>query len=56
MQQALLEGRLRFATERGFGLAIMVAQPGSASQRNAERQGLRITYTRLKWQLRRPAT
>jgi len=29
---------------------MMCAAPGSASQRNAERQGFRIAYTRTKWQ------
>lgn len=29
---------------------MMVAQPGSGSQRNAERQGFRTAYTRVKWQ------
>jgi hypothetical protein len=29
----------------------MGAAPGSASQRNAERQGFRIAYTRIKWNL-----
>jgi hypothetical protein len=50
-QLALLEGRLRYAAERGCTIAMMVAQPGSASQRNAERHGFRIAYTRYKWQL-----
>jgi hypothetical protein len=27
----------------------MGAQPGSGSQRNAERNGFRIAYTRIKW-------
>ena len=36
---------------RGCDLAMMCAQPGSASQRNAEREGFRIAYTRIKWQL-----
>ncbi len=49
-QLALLEARLRFAEERGYPLAMMAALPGSASQRNAERQGFRIAYTRTKWQ------
>ncbi len=31
---------------------MMGAQPGSTSQRNAEREGFRIVYTRIKWQLR----
>ena len=48
-QFALLETRLRFAKEKGCDLAMMCAAPGSASQRNAERHGFRIAYTRLKW-------
>lgn len=50
-QLALLEHRLRFAVENGCDLAMMVAEPGSASQRNAERQGFRVAYTRIKWRL-----
>lgn len=48
-QRALLEARLRFAAEHGCALAMMGAAPGGASQRNAERQGFRIAYTRIKW-------
>jgi hypothetical protein len=50
-QNALLDIRLRTAAANGCTLAMMVAAPGSASQRNAERQGFRIAYTRTKWQL-----
>jgi hypothetical protein len=50
-QLALLDARLRMAAARECDLAMMVAAPGSASQRNAERQGFRIAYTRLKWEL-----
>jgi GNAT superfamily N-acetyltransferase len=50
-QLALLDARLRHAAERGCDLAMMCALPGSASQRNAERQGFRIAYTRIKWRL-----
>jgi hypothetical protein len=50
-QLAVLEARLRFAADHGCDLAMMAAAPGSASQRNAERQGFRIAYTRVKWQL-----
>jgi GNAT superfamily N-acetyltransferase len=53
-QLALLESRLRYAAEQGCDLAMMCALPGSASQRNAERQGFRIAYTRIKWGLTRP--
>jgi len=48
-QWALLEARLRHAAESGCDLAMMGAAPGSASQRNAERHGFRIAYTRIKW-------
>lgn len=48
-QRALFETRLRYAAEQGCDLAMMAAAPGSASQRNAERQGFRIAYTRIKW-------
>ena len=50
-QLALLEERLRYAATQGCTVAMMVALPGSGSQRNAERHGFRIAYTRTKWQL-----
>ena len=48
-QLALLGARLDDARRRGCDLAMMSARPGSASQRNAERHGFRIAYTRIKW-------
>lgn len=53
-QLALLDARLRHASEHGCDLAMMCAMPGSASQRNAERNGFRIAYTRVKWRLSNP--
>jgi GNAT superfamily N-acetyltransferase len=53
-QLALLESRLRYAVEKGCDIAMMCALPGSASQRNAERQGFRVAYTRIKWNLISP--
>jgi hypothetical protein len=50
-QNALLDTRLRTAASNGCDLAMMVAAPGSSSQRNAERQGFTIAYTRTKWTL-----
>jgi len=50
-QNALLDARLQTAASNGCDLAMMVAAPGSSSQRNAERHGFRIAYTRTKWQL-----
>jgi GNAT superfamily N-acetyltransferase len=55
-QQVLLEARLRHAAEEKCDLAMIVTEPGSGSQRNAERAGFRIAYTRTKWRLHRPAS
>jgi len=48
-QTALLSARLAYAADHARPLALMATEPGSASQRNAERQGFRIAYTRMKW-------
>lgn len=53
LQAALLRERMRYAIDHGCDLAMMVAEPGSDSQRNAERKGFQIAYTRTKWQLSR---
>ena len=50
-QLALLEERLRYAAAQGCSAGVMVTLPGSGSQRNAERHGFRIAYTRTKWGL-----
>ena len=50
-QSLLLEARLRYAVEQGCDLAMMCALPGSPSQRNAQRNGFQIAYTRTKWKL-----
>ncbi|MBK9164781.1 MAG: GNAT family N-acetyltransferase [Acidobacteria bacterium] len=55
-QTALLEDRLSFAASQGCSLAIMGAAPGSQSQRNAQKNGFNIAYTRTKWQLFRGPT
>ncbi len=54
LQRALLRERMQYAFDHGCDVAMMVAQPGSDSQRNAERQGFQIAYTRIKWQLCSP--
>ena len=48
-QLALLEDRLRYAAAQGCTVGMIVTAPGSGSQRNAERHGFRIAYTRTKW-------
>jgi GNAT superfamily N-acetyltransferase len=50
-QRALLAHRLQLARTRGATLAIMGAEPGSTSQRNAQRAGFSVAYTRTKWRL-----
>jgi len=52
LQTALLEERMRYAFDYECDIAMMVAAPGSNSQRNAERKGFHIAYTRTKWQLK----
>jgi GNAT superfamily N-acetyltransferase len=51
LQSALLRERMRYAAEQGCDLASIVTMPGSDSQRNAERNGFFIAYTRMKWLL-----
>ena len=51
LQSALLHERMRYAVDHGCDLAMMVAAAGSESQRNAERKGFQIAYTRIKWRL-----
>jgi hypothetical protein len=51
LQAVLLQERMRYAFDHRCDLAMMAAVPGSDSQRNAERKGFRIAYTRTKWKL-----
>lgn len=55
LQAALLRARLAHGVRAGCDLAMMVAAPGSGSQRNAERRGFRIGFTRTKWALAKNA-
>jgi GNAT superfamily N-acetyltransferase len=50
-QNALLGARLGYARANGCTFAMMCALPGSQSQKNAQRNGFNIAYTRTKWQL-----
>ncbi len=51
-QNALFSARLKFASEQGCILAVMTSAPGSQSQRNAQKNGFNIAYTRTKWQMK----
>ncbi len=46
VQSALLRARLDQARQAGCDLAVICTQPGSGSQRNAERQGFSVAYAR----------
>lgn len=48
VQTALVRARLAWAAESGCDLASSSTQPGSTSQRNLERHGFRVVYTRFK--------
>jgi GNAT superfamily N-acetyltransferase len=50
VQTALLHARMQRAAEQGCELAMSLALPGSASQRNITRQGFRTLYTRVKFE------
>jgi GNAT superfamily N-acetyltransferase len=46
LQTAMLETRLRAAAGAGCEFAVIVTQGGTTSQRNAERLGFRVTYSK----------
>lgn len=48
-QRALLDARLAYAHAAGCDLAMMGAAPGSSSQKNAQRAGFAVAYSRVKW-------
>jgi GNAT superfamily N-acetyltransferase len=50
VQTALLQVRLQRAAEEGCELAMSLALPGSASQRNITRRGFQTLYTRAKFE------
>jgi len=47
-QNMLIASRLGWAVEQGCDLATTTTQPGSSSQRNYERAGFRVVYSRAK--------
>ncbi len=50
VQTSLLHARLALAAAAGCDLAVSLAHPGSASQRNIMRQGFCALYTRVKFE------
>ena len=47
LQTALLRARMKAACEAGCKYAVVVTQGGTTSQRNAERLGLRVAYSKV---------
>jgi hypothetical protein len=50
VQTALLQARIARALDAACDLAVCLAQPGSASQRNVMRQNFSVLYTRVKFE------
>lgn len=48
VQAAVLDARIGWATGKGCDLAVSITAPASISQRNIERAGFRVAYTRTK--------
>ncbi len=53
VQTALLAARLRYAEEAGCRLAVVHSSPATSSERNVQRSGFRLAYSRVS--LRRQA-
>ena len=49
VQQALIAARFAHAARAGCDVAMTVTLPGSGSQRNCERNGFRVAYSRAKF-------
>lgn len=49
IQTALLKARLAYARKNGCDLAMVTTLPGTTSQRNVEKQGFQVAYTRTKF-------
>ena len=47
VQSAVIQARLAMAAEQGCDLAMASTAPGSISQRNYERLGFQVVYTRV---------
>jgi ribosomal protein S18 acetylase RimI-like enzyme len=47
LQTALLRARMAAAVEAGCEYAVVVTQGGTISQRNAERLGFRVAYSKV---------
>jgi GNAT superfamily N-acetyltransferase len=56
IQTALIARRLHEAARAGCEYAVVSTQPGSGSQRNMERRGFRLAYTKLVMAREWPAT
>lgn len=51
VQASLLARRLHDAGRAGCGVAVVTTQPGSSSQRNAQRKGFELLYSRAVFTL-----
>lgn len=51
LQSALIQARLNYAAKNDCKIAVITVAVGSNSQRNAERNGFKLAYSRSKWKL-----
>ena len=54
IQTAFMRERLRLAQQAGCDLAVTLTMPGTTSQRNVERAGFRVAYTKVVVSKRHP--
>jgi len=47
IQSAFMQERLKIAYKAGCDLAVTLTMPGTTSQRNVERAGFRVAYTKV---------
>ena len=55
IQTAFMQERLRVAQRAGCDLAVTLTMPGTTSQRNVERAGFRVAYTKVVVSKRHPS-
>ncbi|MDQ3256840.1 MAG: GNAT family N-acetyltransferase, partial [Acidobacteriota bacterium] len=48
IQSALIRARLVYSAAHGCDIATVGTTPGSSSERNVQRHGFRVAYTRVK--------
>ena len=56
IQAAFMAARLKLAQQAGCDLAVTLTMPGTTSERNAERAGFQVAYTKVVVKKKYPAS